>query len=1139
MIMRETIFRSSKSLHFKVGFRVFLFSFFCLFLMVPLESAIGAEKTEQDVKQSFTAKGNVVDEQGDPIIGATVKPKEGSGGTITDVDGNFSIVVPSKQSVIVISFMGFISKELKAGDNLKKIVLSEESHNLDEVIVTGYQTIDRRLFAGSASIIKAEDSKIDGVTDVSRMLQGKAAGVQVQNVSGTFGASPKIRVRGASSIFGDSKPLWVVDGVILEDVIEVSADDLSSGNAATLISSAVAGLNADDIENFQILKDASATALYGARAMNGVVVITTKKGVKGDTRVNYSGEFTIRMKPSYKDYNIMNSQNHMMVMQDLEAKGWLNHSDVIRGSSGGVYRKMYDLIDQYDETSGKFGLANTPEARAAYLQRSEMANTNWFDLLFKNSIQQNHALSLSGGSDKARYYASLSYFNDPGWSISDKVDRMTANFNSTVNLSKKVSLNLLTSNSLRKQTVPGTLDRKVNMVEGEYSRDFDINPFSYALNSSRALLPYREDGSYEYYTMNYAPFNILNEANSNRLNIDMLDTKFQAELHIKPIKGLDLRAIGSLRYVKSTNEHKVFENSNIAEAYRAAANSYIKESNDFLWKDPDNPSKEPIVVMPKGGFYNREDHKLNSYYFRATAAYNNVFNEKHSITSMFGQEIKSTNRSKSFNNGYGYQWDRGGVPFVDYRLLRKILDGGFDYYGMDRSYDRYVASFLNVGYAYDDRYVFNATGRYDGSNRMGKARQARWLPTWNVSGAWHVHNEKFMESLSDVISNLSVRTTYGLTATMGPASNALAIYRNSVTFRPIITDKESEIVISSLENSDLTWEKQYEFNFGIDLGLINNRISISMDAYRRRGFDLIDIVRTSGIGGEYYKVANHADMVSKGVEFTLNTRNIMMKDFNWVTNLTFSFNKNEVTKLKSKPNVMNLVREEGYALEGRPVRGLYSIPFKGLTEEGLPQFEWKDGEIITNNINFQESNDVSFLKYEGSIDPKVVGGMENTFRYKDFTLGVYLTYQFGNVIRLYPSFSAVYSDLEAMPIELRDRWVMRGDELITNVPAIPSRRQYNENRQLGTAYNAYNYSDLRVAKGDFIRLKEITLGYKLPKKWLVPLSLKDAQLRFVASNIALLYRDKKLNGQDPEFFRTGGVAMPIPRQFTFTLKVGF
>ena len=252
------------------------------------------------------------------VIGAAVRVPGTTVGTVTDVDGKFTLNVPDGAKTLEISYMGMETKKVPVKTTPMKIVLESATQQLDDVIVTGYQKIDRKMFTGSASVVKAEDAKIDGVTDVSRMLQGKAAGVQVQNVSGTFGAAPKIRVRGATSIYGNSSPLWVVDGVVLEDVVEVSADDLSSGNASTLISSAVAGLNSDDIESFQILKDASATALYGARAMSGVVVITTKRGKKGTARLSYTGEFTMRQKPSYRQYNIMNSQEQMGVYMDMD-----------------------------------------------------------------------------------------------------------------------------------------------------------------------------------------------------------------------------------------------------------------------------------------------------------------------------------------------------------------------------------------------------------------------------------------------------------------------------------------------------------------------------------------------------------------------------------------------------------------------------------------------------------------------------------------------------------------------------------------------------------------------------------------------------------------------------------------------------
>ena len=300
---------------------------------------------------------------------------------------------------------------------LIKVLLKPDAEVLDEVVITGMTKVDKRLFTGAADRLTAADVKLDGLADISRGLEGRSAGVSVQNVSGTFGTAPKIRVRGATSIYGNSKPLWVVDGVIMDDVVEVSADQLSSGDAVTLISSAIAGLNADDIESFQILKDGSATSIYGARAMAGVIVVTTKRGKVGTSKLSYTGEFTMRMKPSYREFNLMNSQDQMGIYQEMRDKGWLNFASVYRASNSGVYGKMFQLNNWYDKTNGQFGLAHTPEAQNEYLREAEMRNTDWFDMLFSNSIMMNHSVSYAMGNEKSTSYVSVSAMNDPGWMI--------------------------------------------------------------------------------------------------------------------------------------------------------------------------------------------------------------------------------------------------------------------------------------------------------------------------------------------------------------------------------------------------------------------------------------------------------------------------------------------------------------------------------------------------------------------------------------------------------------------------------------------------------------------------------------------------------------------------------------------------
>ena len=575
------------------------------------------------VAQTQVSGTVISSEDNEPIIGASIIVQGSKVGTVTDADGKFSLSVPSGKKV-VISYIGMQAQTLNPKANMK-VVLTPNNATLNEVVVTGVSNMDRRMFTGAADQIKASDALIGGMADVSRSLEGRSAGVSVQNVSGTFGTAPKIHVRGATSIYGNSKPLWVVDGVVQEDITDISADALSSGDAETLISSAIAGLNSDDIESFQILKDGSATSIYGARAMSGVIVVTTKKGRSGQAHVSYTGEFTSRLIPTYGQFNILNSQEQMGIYQEMQDKGWLNLSDVLNGSDYGVYGKMYELINTFNPKTGQFGLANTKEARDSYLHSAEMRNTNWFKQLFSSALMQNHSVSLSGGTAKSNYYVSMSFMNDPGWYKDSKVKRYTANFNATHHLLDNLSLTLLASASYRKQQAPGTLAQDVDVVSGQVKREFDINPYSYALNTSRALDPNT------YYHANYAPFNILNELENNKIDMNVLNTKFQAEMAYKPVKDLRLSLIGAVQYDTSSQEHKITEHSNQAQAYRAMDNSIIRDANHYLYKDPTNPYALPISVLPSGGFYHKTDLQKISWDVRATANYTHTFNQVHSL----------------------------------------------------------------------------------------------------------------------------------------------------------------------------------------------------------------------------------------------------------------------------------------------------------------------------------------------------------------------------------------------------------------------------------------------------------------------------------------------------------------------------
>lgn len=1074
-------------------------------------------------------RGRVTSEVGVPLGRVTVVLKGGQATTSTDNKGEFTIPA-SVGGTLQFSYLGYANKEAVITDqSFLTVFLSPIDQLIEEVVITGIgANIDKRTFTGATAKVNMQDIELGGLPDPSRALEGRVSGVIVQNSTGTFGTAPNIRIRGATSIFGSSKPLWVVDGIIIEDVANISSDDLSSGNALTLISSAVAGLNANDIESFTVLKDGSATAIYGARAMGGVIVVTTKRGFSGRSSANYVGEFTTRDIPSYKNFNIMNSQEQMAFYQSLEQKGWLNIADLAVRSQSGVYGKMYERI--------KFGeLENSVTAKNDYLRQAEYRNTDWFSQLFNRSIMQNHGVSLSSGTEKAQYYSSLSGVFDNGWTKRSAVKRYTGLINATYNLFDNLKLDLRSNGSYRNQEAPGSLNSSLDPVFMQIRREFDINPYAFALNTSRTLDPN------EFYTRNYAPFNILHELENNYMDIHVSDVKFQGELKWKILKPLELGILGATRYQQTSQQHHILDDSNHALAYRWMPTTFIRDRNPYLYKDPDDPYSVRKSVLPSGGIYERTDRRMLSTDFRATAVYDQTLKDIHKIYAFFAADINSVDRNSNWFRGWGMQYGIGEIPFVNYEIFKKGQEENTQYYSLNNTRSRQAAFMGTANYTYDNRYTINGTLRYEGSNRLGRTISSRWMPTWNVAGLWNIHEEQFFKNITTPINNFSVKGSYSLTADRGPAfvTNSSVVIGSNNPWRPNTTDNETGLRITSLENSELTYEKKNELNVGVALGLFNNRIALDFDYYQRKQFDLIGIINTQGLGGTIMKYGNVADMESNGVELGVSATVIRKENFSWVSNFIYAKARNKVTALENNSRVADLIAGAGFTLEGYPVRSLFSIPFSHLNARGLPVFNNADGKETTTGVYFQNRDNLDFLKYEGPTEPTDFGSFGNIFSYKSFSLNVFITYSFGNVVRLDPAYNTGYNDLSATPRELRDSWTVPGDENHTNIPVILDNRFIRNNSQYEFAYNAYNYSTETIAKGDFIRLKDISLSYALPKKVSESLKLSNLGLRFNVVNPWLIYADKRLNGQDPEFINTGGVALPIAKQYSLTVKLGF
>ncbi len=1092
--------------------------------------------------------GTVVDNQGMPLLGATVIVKERNVGVTTDIDGKFTTKAENGQTLVV-SYIGFQTQRVKITASTMHIVLKEDVQELDAVVVTGYQKIKNRVFTGASASVKMEQVKMDGVADVSRMLEGRVAGLSIQNVTGTFGSAPRINIRGGASIIGNVQPLWVIDGAVYEDLVSLTLDQLVSGDAVTLISSAIAGLNAADIEDIQVLKDASATSVYGARALNGVIVVTTKTA-KRDTpnRITYSYEQSFRQIPSYKDYDLLNSQETMSVYQELANKGYFSLRDALYGRRSGIYYQWYKGISTINPNTGTYYYENTEDAKRAFFKEREYVNTNWFNHLFTINPIQQHTLTFSGGGKNTTTYASLGLFNDKGWTITDRVQRITANLKSTFFITDDFKTTLSVQGNMRNQKAPGTFTQRKNTTIGSFERDFDINPFSYALGTSRTLRPRTSDGKLEYYRNNWAAFNILNEYENNYLDINLLDFKIQAEASYKINKDLEATALLSTRQASTSSAHFIKEPSNVVQAFRANETPWVAQQNIYLIKDKDNPLSQPKIGLTHGGIFNKTETTLKSYQARMALDYNKSLGE-HDIKAFGFAEMRYADRTVNPFQGYGIQYDKGNQIFTNPLIFQKLIDEGNDYFAWLERYDRGLTFSLSGTYGYKGKYIFNTVLNYEGSNTAGKNSRSRWLPTWNVGGKWNIDQEDFMKD-QKYFSTLAFRLSYGLTAKMNEqAINSNAVYKNVILNRFHFKDRENALRILHLENRDLTWEKMYELNLGIDAGFFNNRLNATIDIYQRNSFDLIDLIRTSGVGGQYYKYANFGDMRTRGVELALNSKNILTDDFKWTTNFTISYMNQKITRLLNTPNTFDMVAGAGRGnIVGFPKGSLFSFNYQGLNNYGLPTFDfglYPLNDRAYGNIAGADFLDAqyskSYLIYHGSIEPNVNGGLSNTFSYKNWEFSFFVTAQAGNKIRLNPSFDPAFADLNVFSTEYYDRWIAPGDEWRTEVPALPSQDLIRliGQENIEKAYNTYNYSQNRVADGSFVRMKNISLGYNVPESAVKRYKMKSLNVRGQITNPFLIYSDSRLKGQDPEYYRSGGVSLPTPKQFTLTVNVGF
>ena len=878
-----------------------------------LSSAFAAEKKVQGVV--ISSEDNL------PLIGASVYvtaedlKKAGSAqttmGVITDVDGQFSIAIPAGITRFFCSYVGYDVLEVKLvpGKEHYEITLHASSQMLDAVVVTGYQTVERRKLTAAVSKLDISDETIGAVKSIDQALAGQIAGLSVSPTSGAPGAPAKIRIRGTASLNGTQDPLWVLDGIPLEGTDVPEPDELN--DITNMKQSSIAGLNPADIENITILKDAAATAIYGARAANGVIVITTKKGKVGKPVISFSSRFTYTPTLSLDRLNLLNSAEKVGLEMDMIRNNYSpdNHK-------GGVY----NILSNYNELSAfqNGGWDALSSDTQAAINRLKSVNTNWGDILFRDAFSQEYNLSLSGGTERVTYYTSFGYYKEDGNVDGVGMDR----FNLVGKTSYKV-------NSILKVGASMFANRRknTNYLTDAYGMS---NPVFYSRKANPYFELYDKNGNYNYdydiqnNTDKDLGFNIFEERQntSNESVVNSFSSIFDAELRFNDKWKLTSQ-FGYQLEKTSREEIADWESYAMRYYYKLSEYSQGGETKHFL---------------PEGGMQKSYENSNSQITWKAMGEYRDSFNDIHELEVMAGTELRKTWYETLFSAGYGF--DRKTLTTKPVIFPNESYATSFPLHQTTYKENAYVSFYSTASYSLLNRYTVGGSIRFDGSDLFGVDKKYRYLPLYSVSALWRLSQEPFMQQ-AKWVDNLVFRASYGLQGNIDKNTSPflLGTYR-SESILPGVS--EDVIIINSAPIKKLRWEKTQSVNAGFDFSVLNQAINLSVDYYYRKGTDLIALRMLPLETGFTSMNVNWASMENKGVEISLSTRNITTKNFSWYTNFNFAYNGNKVLQ-ENIPEQQTTPGREGY-----PVGAIFALKTAGVNKEtGNMMFYNPEGEKVT------------------------------------------------------------------------------------------------------------------------------------------------------------------------------------------------
>jgi len=1060
--------------------------------------------------------GNVTDETGEPVIGASIFVKGTTNGAVTDLDGNFSISVPSSSSQITVSYVGYVTQTITVGNQKTlKIVMKEDRETLDEVVVVGYGTMKKSDLAGASSTLDAKSLADAHITNLDQGFQGRVTGVSAVQTSGAPGSSSSIRVRGQATINAGAEPLYVIDGVIVQGGGNSGADfglgdALGNGSVSTI--SPLSTINPADIVSMEILKDASATAIYGAQGANGVVLITTKRGKAGEAKFTYDGSVTVARQS--KRIDMLNLREFASYYNSLVDQGEISNGD-----------------ETYSDPS--------------ILGRG----TNWQDAIFQTALQHQHQVSAEGGSDAVRYYLSGSYTNQEGTIIGSEFMRYSFRANIDAQLKSWLKIGLNASYS--------STDEDLKLA------DSDEGLINYSLTTPPDIQIYNIDGGYSsvskegFTNPNPIAMAMLNEINLKRRK---LNGSIFADVDIFKLAGLgEKKGIGGLTW---------------------------RVELGFDIGGSDGSTYEPMVDLgtwKRSANESREQKNNNKYWsVKNYLTYSNTFG-KHSLTAMLGQEC--------WESSYDYMSIQNTMLPND--LVHNTALGSGDP-TISRGYgsSAMASFFTRETYNYDDRYLLTYTYRYDGSSNFGPNK--RWAGFHSLAAAWRFSNEAFMKDVT-WLSNGKLRIGWGQTG-----NSNIGSYRWGSAMSVMETALGTSYRPANMANLDVKWETQEQWNIGLDLGFLNNRVNLVVDWYKKVSSDMLMQLNLPSIMGTSGNVSsalaapygNYGDIENTGLEVALNTTPVMTKDFQWDSNFQISFNKNKLKSLSGSNALVGYGQWTDVVSRSVPGESLYN--FYGYVVEGIyTSFEdilnspvntlQQNNPIITNAdgtkswstdpTQYSRSNTtyVGDIKYkdvngDGVIDendktnigspmPDFTFGWTNTLRYKNFDLSIFVNGSVGNKVGNYMKMKLTHMN-SAWTNQMKDvnkrailapidgnysaNWYNDiSNVMVSNTDAALPRASINDPNDNDAWSTRY------IEDGDYVRLKNVTLGYTFPKSVLKKICLTNLRVSLSANNLLTI---TGYDGYDPEIgvstassnvYGLDNGRYPSPVSFIFGLSASF